>query len=254
MPFYYWYRDDPATHRQVNAAELALLPGASLASGHAETLWRPFLSSRSVWLLCLQWFCYDYGFYFYLTWLPTYLLEARGLDLHKSALLAGFPLLAAGGGNLFSGLIIPHLARRAGSLSRARRLLAGTALGCASAALLLFTSAKDPIAAMALMGLSGFAAALSEPVSWTTCMDLGGKSVGTLSAAMNTMGQLGVAVSPAVVGLILERTNHNWAIAFYISAAIYLLGACCWAFIDPVTPLGRAALSESSAAVARPGY
>ena len=57
---------------------------------------------------------------------------------------------------------------------------------------------------------------------------------------MNMMGNFGGALGPIVVGYILTRTAQNWALTFYVSAAIYLLGAVCWLFIDPVTPLDEA--------------
>jgi len=50
--------------------------------------WSKLLSSRTVWLLWVQYFCFSYGWYFYITWLPTYLKEARGMELQKGALLA----------------------------------------------------------------------------------------------------------------------------------------------------------------------
>ena len=59
----------------------------------------------------------------------------------------------------------------------------------------------------------------------------------TLAGAMNTLGQLGGAVAPAVIGYILKWTNYHWATAFYVSAAIYCCGILCWSFLDPVTPL-----------------
>jgi MFS family permease len=42
---------------------------------------------------------------------------------------------------------------------------------------------------------------------------------------------------PIVVGYVLDLTNRDWQLAFIISAVIYFLGAICWLFIDPVTPL-----------------
>ena len=237
--FYRWYRDDPAQHPQVNGAERALLAGrkAELDSMTGPAPWGRFLGSGSAWALCVQWFCHYYGFYFYITWLPTYLLQARGLNLEQGALLAGAPMLAAGFGSLFCGWLVPRLAARSGDVAGTRRLMAYIAYGGASAMLLLFTRIRDPYWAMGAMSLSTFAAELSGPISWTTAMDLGGRYVGTLSAAMNMMGHFGGSVAPALIGYILVKTGYNWNIAFYCSAAIYSLGALCWRVIDPVTSL-----------------
>src|SRR6185436_272242 len=88
--------------------------------------WRKLVSSRTVWLLWLQYFCFSYGWYFYITWLPTYLKEARGLELQKGALLAGLPLFFGGIGSMFSGWLAAWLARRSFNVTRIRRALAYT--------------------------------------------------------------------------------------------------------------------------------
>jgi nitrate/nitrite transporter NarK len=67
-------------------------------------------------------------------------------------------------------------------------------------------------------------------------MDVGGKSVATLSGTMNMMGNVGGFVSPIVCGYIVGHTG-NWNLAFYVTAAAYVLGAFCWLGMDPVTPL-----------------
>ncbi len=54
---------------------------------------------------------------------------------------------------------------------------------------------------------------------------------------MNMMGNLGSAVSPLVVAWLLGLSGGNWNVAFYSFAIVYVLGAFCWAKIDPVTPL-----------------
>jgi MFS family permease len=198
--------------------------------------WRVFLRSRSAWALCVQWFCHFYGFYFYVTWLPTYLLQARGVSLKHGAILGGLPLLTAGCGCLFAGYVLPPVARRCG-IVRARKAFAYVAYGGAALFLLLFTTIHDPNFAMIVMSLSSFIVELSAPVTWTTAMDLGGQSVGLLTGMMNTLGHLGGSVAPTIIGYLLTASGNNWDIAFYASAALYAFGGLCWLVLDPVTPL-----------------
>src|SRR4051812_6455504 len=137
--FYFWFRDNPRNHPKVNAAELELLQGVERNSaGHADVPWRRFLESRTVWLLWLQYFCFSYGWYFYITWLPTYLKEARQLELHKGALLAGLPLFFGGIGAIFSGWLAAWLIRRRFDVAKTRRFLA--VLGYTGAAAMLILS------------------------------------------------------------------------------------------------------------------
>lgn len=221
--FWWWYRDGP--REPARAADVHTVSWSNLAR------------SRSVWALGIQWFCHYYGFYFYITWLPLYLYQARGLDLRHGSLAAGLPLFSAGLGSLFAGWALSALTRRVGSTARARKLLGYAAYGGAAALLLLFTWIRDPILAMVAMSLSSFAAEFSGPISWTSAMDIGGERVGTVSGFMNMLGHFGGSVAPAVTGLLLAVSGNAWTVAFYCSALIYAAGALCWKFIDPVTPL-----------------
>ena len=239
VAFWLWFRDDPREHPQVNAAERALLTGENLASAHAHVPWGRFVSSATTWLLWAQYFCMSYGWYFYPTWLPTYLQEARGQVLAKGAFLAGLPLFFGGIGCFVSGFLAARLAPRIG-VGPARKALAAAGMLGAAFMLLLSVRLADPTWAMVAMGLASFCNDLVMPSAWGACMDVGGRFAGTYSGSMNMMGNFGGVAGPIVVGYILQTTNHNWALTFYVSAAVYVLGAILWLFIDPVTPLDQA--------------
>jgi ACS family glucarate transporter-like MFS transporter len=239
--FYRWYRDDPSQHKQVNAGEIAIMPPAeAVSSSHGPIPWKSFLRSRTVWLLCLQFILLNYGWAFYITWLPTYLREERHLALKHGAFLAGLPLFFGGLGSLFAGSISNRLAGWLQSVTSARRWLAGLGFFGASICLLISFYIHDPLLALSVMGLASFANDLVMPTSWGTCMDIGGRFSGTLSGAMNMMGNIGGGLAPLAIGYILNYSGHNWAITFYIASAVYFLGVFCWIFIDPVTPLDSA--------------
>ena len=77
-------------------------------------------------------------------------------------------------------------------------------------------------------------------------MDVGGKYAGTVSGSMNMMGNFGGMLGPFVVGQILYYTSKNWQLAFLVSSIIYALGAFCWIWIDPVTPIDQQAKKKSA--------
>ncbi|MEJ7609435.1 MAG: MFS transporter [Bryobacteraceae bacterium] len=106
--FYWWYRDDPRDNKSVNQAELALLAGNEelASSGHGNVPWGKLLASRSVWLLWIQYFCLSYPWYFFITWLPTFLKENYpNMSDQERSVLAIFPLFFGGLGSLFSGFM-----------------------------------------------------------------------------------------------------------------------------------------------------
>ena len=246
--FHAWFRDSPRDHKSVNAAEIALIQEApAKPASRPKVPWSKIVHSRTVWLLIVQYFCFGYGWYFYITWLPTYAREARGLELHKGALLSGIPLFFGGFACLLSGWLAGWLVRRGFALVHVRRSLAYVGYGGAAVMLLIMLRIADPVWAMLAMGLASFFLDLTLPLCWRTAMDVGGQYAGTVSAAVNTSGQIGGAVGPYVVGYILQYMNHNWTLIFAISAAIYILGGLCWIFIDPVNPIEKAEPAASPA-------
>lgn len=271
--FAWWYCDNPRAHPRVNAAELALLKeNEQNIAGHGDVPWRELVTRPAIWLLWAQYFCSSYGWYFYVTWLPTYLREERGLDVKANvfmrwlggvfewvagwggstltaemelklltAALAGIPLFFGGFGSLAGGMISSRLIAHGQTVTRVRRMFGFIGFAGAAALLMLSFSIRDPLLAMVSMGLASFCNDIVLPCSWTSCMDIGGKYAGTVSGSMNMMGNFGAMASPLVVGYILSLTHRDWQLTFAVSAAIYFLGAVCWLFIDPVTPLENSA-------------
>jgi MFS family permease len=115
--WYRWFRDDPAEHPGVNAAEVAkIVAGRRVESSHSLR-WSdalPLLRNRNVIGLCISYFTQSYGFYFYITWLPTYLEKARGFTAMRLGLLAGLPLILSVVADLVGGVSTDWASRRFG--------------------------------------------------------------------------------------------------------------------------------------------
>lgn len=234
--FFRWFRDQPSDHPSMNAAERLLMPAEDGDGDHARAPWGRYIASPSLWMLCVQWFCHFYGFYFYITWLPTWLQEARHVNMTGSALLAGFPVLMAAFGSLAGGWTAQGLSGRLG-VGRSRKIICCFSYLVAAGLMAAAIQVESAVVAIVIMGLSSFTVELSGPVTWTTAMDLGGNHVGAVSGAMNSIGQMGGAVAPAVVGYLVQLGPGGWTAALYSAAAIYAAGFVCWLFLDPVTPL-----------------
>lgn len=235
--FYRWFRNNPLDNPKLNAAERELVRDASKnAVGHGDVPWAKFLASRQVWMICLQYFCLSYGWYFYVTWLPTYFTEARHLNLMSVAFFGIFPLFMGGLGNPASVIVGSRLAKFVG-VAQSRRIMAYIGFTGAAGFLVLSTRLPDPLWATLAIGMASFSNDLVMPGAWATAMDVGAAHAGSLSGTMNMAGNIGGAISPMAISFILTWTNNDWNLTFYISAAIYLGGILCWKFLDPVTPL-----------------
>jgi ACS family glucarate transporter-like MFS transporter len=235
--FFAWYRDDPRAHPAVNAAEASLLDHEPPpAAEHVGVPWSLWLRSTTVWCLCVQYAALSYVWYFFITWFPKYLMQARGFDMRQSAWLAGTPLLLGGFGSLTAGWLTPWLVRRGGSMRGVRCGLGALGQLAGAALLVASTLLVDASLAVAAIALVSFCNDLAMPGSWAACMDVGGRYVATLGGTMNMVGNLGGVLSPIVAGYVVEKTG-SWTGTFYVAAAVYVVGALCWLVVDPVTPL-----------------
>ena len=220
-----WFRNDPAEHKSVNAAELGMLEGGRELVLHDHGVpWYRLLLQKDIFFLGLQYFGFSYTWYFYVTWLPTWLQQAKGLDPKTAATYAMIPLAMGGLGSIVSGFL---------PLSVPRKWVA--ILGFSATAALVFIIPSIPTVglAMALMGLASFCSDLTMPISWNTCVEIGKQYTATVSSTMNMLGNFAGFVAPVVFGLILQKTDNNWAMVMYTMAGAAVVSALCWFFLEP---------------------
>ena len=226
-----WYRNRPEEHPAVSPAELLEIRGGGGLSPRAPLDWRRIWRSRNLWALCAMYSGYTYGLYFYLTWLPTYLRQERGLSWAGVGWGAALPLLAGALANIAGGYWTDALVKRRG-LRWGRRLPA--AAGLFGAALFLAVAALTSSNAvnLAALALSFGAADLVLAVCWATCIDLGKQNAGSVAGIMNSLGQVGGLFSPFLLGWLLEEWG-SWTLPLLISAGYYVVSGLLWFFIDP---------------------
>jgi len=239
LAWYRWFRDSPAEHPDVGAAERGLIErGLGADAGHAldATQWKRLLANRTVVCLCLMYFTQAFGGTFYVTWLPTY-LASRGLTGMTAGILPGLPLILSAAADLLGGVATDRAARRFG-LRLGRITIGGGALAAAGAFTIAGTFVASPVAAAVLIALGGASSNFLLGAAWGTCLDIGGRRSGAVSAAMNTSGQVGAILSPILVATVV-RNFSNWSAPIYLTGVLFLLGGLCWVWVDPTKPVSE---------------
>jgi MFS transporter, ACS family, glucarate transporter len=232
--WYRWFRDDPAEHASVNAAERGYIEsGRVTAAGHKfdRGTWKRLLANRTVAALCFMYLTQSYGFNFYITWLPSYLKSSRGFSALTLGIMAGLPLTLSVLADLLGGITTDWLSKRYG-LRIGRAAVGGGSLAAAGLFMIGGTFIANPFLAAVLISLAAASSNFLLGAAWGTCIDLGGRHSGVLSAAMNTSGQVGAFVSPLLVGYVVQHFA-NWNAPLYLTGTLYLAGALCWIWIDP---------------------
>ena len=246
--FYRWYRDNPREHPGVNAGELALLGDVEPATaGESGVPWERLLTSRSVLLLAAQYDFLSFAWYFYLTWLPTYLQEYHHLTATQSAAYAVFPLFFNGLGSLFCGFVTPIVNRMTGDEVRTRKTMALTGFIGAGSFLMIATRMDGINWTMAMIATACFFNDLVMPHAWASCMDVGGRYAASVAGTMNLMGNLAGASSTMVGGFLLSQAGGNWNQFITLLASVYFLGVPCWVLLNPRTPIDAAPVAVGRA-------
>lgn len=225
-------RDRPEAHPAITADELALIRDGAVqgVSTEAPAAWSDILRNRNVALLTLSYFTYGYVAYIFFTWFFKYLSSVRGLDLKSSALYGMLPFIAMAVCSPLGGLLADRLTPRFGARV-GRCWTAAGALALAALFVAFATQVSD--ARLASLFLAGGAGAvyLSQSAYWTMSAEIGGVSAGSVSGVMNMGNQLGGVVTASLTPVLAG--SFGWTASFIFAAAMCLLGAACWLFVEP---------------------
>jgi ACS family glucarate transporter-like MFS transporter len=203
----YAVRDDP----RISPAEIDYIEqGGGLVDVRGTRLtWaavKALLSHRMLVGIYLGQYCITTLTWFFLTWFPIYLGQARHLSIMKVGFAAALPALCGGTGGLLGGVVSDKLLRTGFSLSFARKapimagmLLSVTMIGCnyaAAQAVMLF-----------LMSLSFFGKGFGS-LGWTVISDTSPKGmVGLNGALFNLIGNLAGITTPIIIGYMVKKTG-----------------------------------------------
>lgn len=226
------FRDSPEQHPWVTGEELAVIHagGGARRAARGPTPWRQ-IASR-MWLVTLVDFCYGWSLWVFLTWLPSYLSDARGFKLREMAVMTTLPLLAGVVGDTLGGVISDGIFRRTGNLRLARRAPLVVGLAGAFAFLLPAIVTGSAVGAVSLLAAAFFFLELTNAVLWTLPIDIAGEYAGTAGGMMNTGFGVAGMISPVVFGILIQRTGR-YELPLTISAVLLLVGALCSLAIDP---------------------
>jgi MFS family permease len=235
LGFWFWFRDDPADVKSVNAAELHLIKGhgAAPAEHHAMPgyAWRALLTSRSLWALGCLYILYSFGWSFFVSWLPRYLKDRHGLQFHQSELYTGLPLFFGGISCLVGGALSDLAVRRLGRKWLGRALFPMCGYGVAALAMLCVPWAETPELVAVLLCVAAAGGDFGQGANWASIVDIGGRYAGTATGFINMVGNAGNYLQPVLGAIIFHHLG--WDFLMMVYAGTFLCAACMWFFVDP---------------------
>jgi ACS family glucarate transporter-like MFS transporter len=233
-----WFKviREPKNHPGVNQAEIDYIQAggglANVGDKKAEIKWsyvRELVSNRMMLGVYLGQFCLNTITWFFLTWFPTYLVQAKGMSILKVGLIASIPAIAGFAGGLLGGYVSDYLLKRGWSLTAARKtpIIIGLVL---SGSIILANYVTTEWVVIGVMSLAFFAKGFGA-LGWVVVSDTSPKEMLGLSGGIfNFAGNIASIVTPIVIGYIINVTHSfNGALVFVGSMGI--LGALSYLLI-----------------------
>jgi predicted MFS family arabinose efflux permease len=212
---------------------LLLYPSSSreTRSTPAPVNWRALARRRALIGICLGFFCWDYFWYFLISWLPSYLVTVRHVSMPNVAIFGALPFLIFAAAEAAGGWTSGRLVRNGGSLSRVTKgyIAAGFLVGLLiipaalveSAALsigLLLAASVSGLCCGSMISIPKICAPASEVALWV--------------GIMNAAGNIGGVLAPLVTGIAVARTG-SYVPAFLAAALVLLLGIAAYTLVVP---------------------
>ncbi|HTZ58097.1 MAG TPA: MFS transporter [Acidobacteriaceae bacterium] len=202
-------------------------PPAGTRSGLQEIRW--LLTNRDLIGICLGFFCFDYYWYLFVTWLPDYLVTVRHLTILRAGFFSSLPYFVFGASEPLGGWIADRLTAHGWDETRTRKGIVTIAFLCG---LLLIPASRvqSANAAVALIAGGSFVGLATGNLLVILQRCAPHKDVGLWTGFENFAGNLGGVLAPLITGLLISRTG-SYAPGFVLAAVVLLAGIFCYWFI-----------------------
>jgi ACS family D-galactonate transporter-like MFS transporter len=241
LAWWFIYRD-PERHRSIAPKEVnALLAerGAAPVAAAARISWADLFRYRSIWGLMIGLFCLNFAIYFFITWFPSYLLQARGFSLTSLGTLGMVPALMAIVGNWAGGYASDRLLKRGWSPTKARKTcLVGGMLMASSIGYSAFVDSN--LVCLALFSLAYASLSFTGANVWTVGSELAPTPghVASIGGIQNFAGNLAGIMITTFTGVMLVLTKGSFLIPLMAAGGLCVVGALSYLFIvGKVEPL-----------------
>jgi ACS family D-galactonate transporter-like MFS transporter len=241
VAWWLFYRS-PREHGKVSSSELEYIEqGGARGTDEpkSDLRWRDLFRYRTVLGMMLGFFCLNYVIYFFITWFPSYLVDARGFDLLKLGVFGLIPALVAIPGGWIGGLVSDGLIRRGKSATVARKVPLVGGMTCAS---VIALAVIVPSAAMALALLSVCYACLTFAAAsvWSLPADVAPTPahVASIGGIQNFASNLAGVLGATTTGALVATTGGSYVTALVLSGVLCLVGAFSYlVIVGRVEPL-----------------
>jgi MFS transporter, ACS family, D-galactonate transporter len=233
------YRD-PENHPAVTPEQLASIRAErNTETDVRDVPWSSLFGYRTIWGMMIGFFCLNFVIYFFITWFPTYLIQARGFSLTQLGTLGMLPGLVSIPCGWLGGFTSDVLYRCGWSLTAARKTcLVGGMLMSSVVTFSIF--APNAYVALFFFSVAYGSLAFTAASIWALPGDVAPTPahVGSIASIQNTAANIAGIITTTFTGLMLTVTNGSFVVPLMVAGAFCLLGAITYLFvIEEIAPL-----------------
>lgn len=225
------FRDTPGQHRGVSEAERLLIREGQLeAPVRAKASLREMAGRFAFWTIGLQGLCTGVVMGFFNTWLPTYLMQERGVALKSLGFFSSLPWMILLLVVFIASVLEDAILKRSGSvwLARVPAAILGFCITATCLWLTAHTAATGPALILLAAGLGGMG--FVQASTWSTIQEVGGDNTSILAAWNGMLTNGAAALGPMLMASLVSRQG-NWSDALSGVAMVALAGAAIWTLI-----------------------
>lgn len=236
--FWYMMYRDPIDHPGANDLERQYITdngGRTEENDDAEAAkirWRDLFRYRTIWGMMIGFFCLNFVIYFFLTWFPDYLKNARGLNLAELGTFGMIPGLTAVAAAWIAGIWADRAIRGGADVTTIRKIvMVGGLLG--GAAILPASLVSSLYMALIFLAISYSSLAVAATAIWSLPADVAPSSnhVASIGGIQNFASNIAGIISPFLFGYLLDLFSGNYVPSFALAAGVAVIGAFNYAFI-----------------------
>jgi ACS family D-galactonate transporter-like MFS transporter len=209
--------NSPEESTAISDSELAHIRASRPEIRKAERVpWGRILRIPAFWALFALHFSSNWFAYVMISWLPTYLLSAKGFSLANMAIGAMLPYICALVATNGFALMIDRL-----SVGRNRTRVRKMFLipyGLSAVALMLVPMANTPQGTVAMLCLAMAFLTSATPVYSSNSLDLAPRYAATVVGLQACIANLAGILAPVAIGYVAR--SGGWSMAFALTAAI----------------------------------